>query len=557
MHSYQGLFWEHWNQSRLWIVGAASFLLLMTLSVWLNHDWIMREFRNDPFELDKFAWVVGFTAVGLMFVNYRVREVNLYFPRRQFALPCRTMPIVLSHLIFKTLAAAGLGLLIALYHRVLLEEPFSFLPVYLFVAMVAAAQALAILAAFAGPWMALGAGAFAGLSAFGLYLVLKNNGPTIDPEAVRWVSGGMFAMGWAASLTLAPLARRGAGFSRGQGRDGATAKARAQSWVPVSIVWEFRSQSWAHAWYEWRRVVCWVPRVGAPASILCVVMLLSGEGEFSLMLFVSLVAIPAVMCSYFLFRLTPAESRFLLARPGAFQALVDGKLLAALSGTSATVALAVVVLEIMAIGVRDHGGDVAINWHTDFWILYPMAAASLWIALTSTPVFVAGMGLWFVFGILVIAPIAGLASLSLPLAWVYGLLAAAVGVVGLRRLQRRGVPVPWELGLVIPVFLPSSLAWWINGDELRFVGEYISFQLQIAFLVPLLLLWAGLIFAWRIGVVTGRRVAGVALTHFLTCVLVAAGLSVEGGTPEVFWWIAACFAPLVWVPLALRMQQYR
>jgi hypothetical protein len=117
MHTYQGLFWEHWNQSRLWIIGAASFLLLMTLSVWLNHDWIMREFRNDPFELDKFAWVVGFTAVGLMFVNYRVREVNLYFPRRQFALPCRTMPIVLSHLVFKTLAAAGLGLLIALVPR--------------------------------------------------------------------------------------------------------------------------------------------------------------------------------------------------------------------------------------------------------------------------------------------------------------------------------------------------------------------------------------------------------------------------------------------------------
>lgn len=557
MHTYQGLFWEHWNQSRLWIIGAASFLLMMTLSVWLNHDWIMRHSSNDPFELDKFAWVVGFTAVGLMFVNYRVREVNLYFPRRQFALPCRTMPIVLSHLVFKTLAAAGLGLLIALYHRVLLEEPFSFLPVYLFVALVAVAQALGILASFAGPWMALGAGAFAGLSAFGFYLVLYNYGPTSDPEAVRWTSGGMFALGWVASLTLAPLARRGAGFSRGQGRDRATAKARAHSWIPVSIVWNFRSPVWAHAWHEWRRVVCWVPRVAAPVTVLCVVMLLKGEGEFALLVLFSLVAIPTVLCSYFLFRLTPAESRFLLARPGMFHALVDGKLLAALTGTIATTALAGLALVIAAEWTHGRGGGASAIWHTDFWFLYPMAAAALWIALTSTPVFIAGMGLWFVFGILIIAPIAGLVSLFLPLALVYGLLVAVAGVVGLRRLQRRGVPVPWEFGLVLLVFLPSSLAWWINGDELRFVGEYISFDLQMAFLAPLLLLWAGLSFARRIGVVTWKRAARVVLAHFLSCMIVATYLYLEGGSPEVFWWIAACFAPLVWVPLALRMQYYR
>lgn len=557
MHTYQCLFWEHWNQSRLWIIGAASFLLLMTLSVWLNHDWIMREFRNDPFELDKFAWVVGFTAVGLMFVNYRVREVNLYFPRRQFALPCRTMPIVLSHLVFKTLAAAALGLLIALYHRVLLEELFSLLPVYLFVALVAVAQALGILASFAGPWTAVGAGALAGLSAFGLYLALDDSGPMSDPEAVRWVSGGMIALGWAGSLTLAPLARRGASIARGQGRDRATPRARAQSWMPVSIAWEFRSPSWAHAWHEWRRVVCWVPRVTAPASILCVVLLLKGEGAFALLVLVSLVAIPAVLCSYFLFRLTPAESRFLLARPGMFQALVDGKLLAALTGTIATIALAGLALAIAVEWAPARGGGASAIWRTDLWFLYPMAAAALWIALTSTPVFTAGMGLWFVFGILVIAPIAGLASLFLPLAWVYGLLAAVVGVVGLRRLQRRGVPVPWEFGLVILVFLPSSLAWWINGDELRFVGESISFQLQIAFLAPLLLLWAGLSFARRIGVVTWKRAERVLLAHFLVCMIVATYLYLEGGAPDCFWWIAACFAPVIWLPLAVRLQRYR
>ena len=132
-----------------------------------------------------------------------------------------------------------------------------------------------------------------------------------------------------------------------------------------------------------------------------------------------------------------------------------------------------------------------------------------------------------------------------------------VGVVGLRRLQRRGVPVPWEFGLVILVFLPSSLAWWINGNELRFVGEAISFQLQIAFLAPLLLLWAGLSFAWRIGVVTWKRAARVVLAHFLVCMIIATYLYLEGGAPDVFWWVAACFAPVVWVPLAVRMQQYR
>lgn len=286
-------------------------------------------------------------------------------------------------------------------------------------------------------------------------------------------------------------------------------------------------------------------------------MLLKGEGEFALLVLFSLVAIPTVLCSYFLFRLTPAEARFLLARPGMFHALVDGKLLAALAATVATTALAGLALVIAAEWTHGRGGGASAIWHTDFWFLYPMAAAALWIALTSTPVFIAGMGLWFVFGILVIAPIAGLASLFLPLALVYGLLVAVAGVVGLRRLQRRGVPVPWEFGLVLLVFLPSSLAWWINGDELRFVGEYISFDLQMAFLAPLLLLWAGLSFARRIGVVTWKRASRVVLAHFLSCMIVATYLYLEGGSPEVFWWIAACFAPLVWVPLALRMQYYR
>ena len=30
MHTMQGLFWEHWRQSRLWIVGSGAALLLMT-----------------------------------------------------------------------------------------------------------------------------------------------------------------------------------------------------------------------------------------------------------------------------------------------------------------------------------------------------------------------------------------------------------------------------------------------------------------------------------------------------------------------------------------------
>ena len=158
MHTMQGLLWEQWRQNRLWIVASGAFLLMMTFGVWLNQAWILRHFRNDPFELNMLAWIIGITAIGLLFVDQRLREVTLQFPRRQFALPCGTLALVASHLLFKSLIAVALAVLIAFYHSVLFAQPQSFfMTIMILLALVAVTQALLLAAIFGVVTLLVGA----------------------------------------------------------------------------------------------------------------------------------------------------------------------------------------------------------------------------------------------------------------------------------------------------------------------------------------------------------------------------------------------------------------
>ena len=567
MHTMQGLLWEQWRQSRLWIVASGAFLIMMTFGVWMNHDWIMRHSSNDPFELDKLAWIIGFTAIGLLFVNQRIREVTLQFPRRQFVLPCGTLSLVASHLLFKSLIAVVLGGLIAFYHSVLFAQPQpAYLAIALLLALVASVQALVMLAAIFGPWQAIITGGATAGAALYVYFYLNEAWRLEHSEAAAFTSLVLIAAGWSVSLACGPAAR--------YGRAGSRAGAGMSAWGggrivprlarPVEIQWVFTAPLWAQCWYEWRQVLVWVPRVLAPSALLCSLVGLTGETEFALVMLLACSVAAASTCSYFLLRVTPADARFLLARPEGGRVLADGKLLSALvtalAGTAVTGT--VIVLSILAAEFLGERNAAEFMVDTLPWFLL-LQAAIIWIALTSAPIYLAGMVLWVAVGLPVVVPLTGLGSSDLAVfafGWIYLAVLFALAWAAVRWLWSKRIPIPWELGLVALTLLPEFLLY-VNYP-LPYV-EWTRIDQRIGFLAPLFLLLGGLLFSRRIGLISGRRVTRTLLGYLfvLVVVLMAIRSGVEAGpitaSDVVFWWIAACFAPAVWVPLAVRLQRFR
>ncbi len=568
MHTMQGLLWEQWRQSRLWIVGTCAFLAMLIAAVALYRPWLLAQFHGDTFPLDKFAWAIGFTLIGMLFVDQRMRDVSLYFPGRLFALPCRTLPLVASQLLYKSAIAILLGTLIALYHWMLLDQARpSALAVLLFLAMVAVSQALVLLATIASAWTAVGAGGLWLGAVLGTVYALQEFLDLSESGASAVAASASTALGWGLALAWGPAARHGVGercktFLTYENR---TISVRLPQ--PIRFQWDFTSPAWAHTWYEWRRVTVWTVRVVVPASGVLTLLALWGVNEDLALLSVYGIALAAASsCSYFLLRVSPSERRFLLAQPRGEAALVNGKLLAALfaslGGTllSACVMLLLCLLAILFGQVRMGSevlGGVA--------VLSIYMAGLLWIGLTSAPIYLLAFMAGSILAFCLTAPI----SLALGLG-VNEFLVAAVSctVVALllyaawRGLRARGIPIPWELSLALLALAPAYF-------ELirRYIHVESPFTLrpdeQVSLLLPLFLLFGALLFARRIGLISRVRamttLAGHALFSVAFLALYLAGFQMGPLTEldTVFWWIAACFAPLIWVPLSLRMQYYR
>jgi hypothetical protein len=149
---------------------------------------------------------------------------------------------------------------------------------------------------------------------------------------------------------------------------------------------------------------------------------------------------------------------------------------------------------------------------------------------------------------------------------VVGVVASAVAVslafVVWRGLRARGIPIPWELSLAQLAFAPPWLTLMLPYVH---VGSPFTLRPdeQVGLLLPLFSLFGGLLFARRIGLISSTRaaatLAGHALVSVLFFALYAAGFSLGPLTEldTVFFLIAACFAPVIWLPLAVRMQRYR
>lgn len=576
MHAVRGLIWEQWRQSRYWIVGSSAFLLMLTGGVALNRAWIADHFHGH-FELENLAWVIGFTAIGLLFVNQRLREVTLNFPRRQFALPCRTVPLVASHLLYKSGIAVLLGALIALYHWVLLEQDGpSVLPVVLFLALVAATQAVVMLAAILGPWRAVGAGVATGAGALFFFYALEEQLHLSEGDAAVATALGLTVFGWAGALACGPAARHGRrgerrersglpGFSLG----GNTVSLRLAQ--PVVIRWDFSAPLWAQCWYEWRRVLVWVPRIVLPSvAVLSLNLLRGGNANgITLPLLFATCSATAFACSYFLLRVSPSEGRFLFAQPESERALADGKLLSALATAVLTTAMtAVIALLAAALATLFNEERMADSILQALPAIAVAQAALLWVTLTSAPVYLAGFIVWIALVIAVAAPVAGLAEWTehfMIVGAIYAAVLAGLLFAALRWLRAKKVPIPWEAGLVALAGL-YEIGTRILVVDFVFdpdLFEISTFDGRIGFLCPLFLLLGGLLFARRIGLISRRRLVAVVAAHLVVCALfiglIASGarLSLLTEADTVFWWVAACFAPVVWVPLAVRLQRYR
>jgi hypothetical protein len=280
MHAIHGLLWEQWRQSRYWVIGTCAFLLMLMAALARFRPWIMTQFYDDPFPLGAFAWVIGFTLLGMLFVNQRMRDISLVFPGRLFTLPCRTMPLVASQLLYKSGIAVLLGGLVALYHGLLLDqESPSALPIYLYLALVAILQALVLIARVAGAWSAIGAGTAGAFLLAGFFHFLEAGWGFAWDEAAPVVSLVAAAAGWCVALACGPAARHGVRKER-------EARIRFENGTlslhllqPVTLHKNFSSPTWAHAWYEWRRVTVWPLRAVLPVVAMLTFYALSGGGE--------------------------------------------------------------------------------------------------------------------------------------------------------------------------------------------------------------------------------------------------------------------------------------
>lgn len=569
MHAIHGLLWEQWRQSRYWVIGTTAFLILLTGGVWFNRPWIMDEFHNDPFVLDRFAWMVAFTALGLLFINYRIHDVSLQFPRRQFALPCRTLPLMACHLVYKSAIAVLLGGLISAYQWVLMEQAQpSALPIALFLALVAVAQALIMLGALFGPWTGMALGLASAPFTLLLYYALGDVA-VLGEDRGAYVTAVVVALiGWAVSLACAPATRHGRRENPATtprwAYDGTTLSVRIPR--PVVLQWNFSSPVWAQCWYEWRRVLVWVPRVIAPALVLWGLGLAYGNyvswGPWATLVPLGVGASVVFACSYFLLRVSQSEGRFLLAQPGGERALVDGKLLSCLVSALIASAIAVTLLIGIAFLAATFGASYLLG-EAHIWI--PMTAvgffALVWVGLTSTPFYAAALVTGVTLGFGVMTPFTVVAGLGIhPYAAVAftTLVVAALCVAAWRTLRARGIPLPWELSFVLLAFAPQLLSLILFFHLPYRWGDGLT-----GFLAPLGLVLGGLVFARRIDLISRRRSIVVFSVHLIVAAWFVA--LIWGSEPwgpftdayTVFWWIAACFAPIIWVPLAVRLQRYR
>jgi hypothetical protein len=188
-------------------------------------------------------------------------------------------------------------------------------------------------------------------------------------------------------------------------------------------------------------------------------------------------------------------------------------------------------------------------------------AGLLWIALTSAPIYFLAVLAGWILAFCFIAPV----SLALALGadeWLVATTCCIVVVLLLfaawRGLRARGIPIPWELGLVLLAFMPEFLRR-AGVLELGMQGELRD---TIPLFFPLLLLLGGLLFARRTGLISWKRVVITMLAcllvtrGFIVLVLSGAQLGPLTEPDAIFFWIAACFAPVVWIPLSVRLQRH-
>lgn len=568
MHPIHGLLWEQWRQTRYWVIGTCAFPLMLTSAVARYRPWILAQFYDDTFPLGAFAWVIGFTLLGMLFVNQRMRDISLVFPGRLFTLPCGTMPLVASQLLYKSAVAILLGGLISVYQWLLLDqEGPSALAIYLYLALVAVVQALVLFARVAGAWPTLGASAVGAFLVVALFDFLESDWGFAWDEAAPFVSLAAVAAGWCVALACGPTARHGVRKEREARLSFENGTISLRLVQPVTFRKNFTSPAWAHAWYEWRRVCVWPLRAVLPVTTLLTLYALSGGDEDMALLSLYAFGLAAASaCGYFLFRVTPAERRFFLAQPGGEAALVNGKLIAALLSSLSTAAMAALVLTTLSVSAIFFGQGGMGREILHFLPVFSITLAGLlWIALTSAPTYLIVMVSTSTAGLLFVTPMSLVVTLGVN-EFVVGVIASAVAVslafLAWRRLRARGIPIPWELSLALLAFGPAWLSMMLPYYHLDSPFSLRQDE-QVGVLLPLFSLFGGLLFARRIGIISGTRAAAALTGYALASVLFLSMYALnfrQGPLTEldtIFYFVAACFAPVIWMPLAVRLQRYR
>lgn len=572
MHAMRGLLWEQWRQSRYWVLCTCVFLIVLTGVVALGRPWLLRMFGPDFSALDTLAWVVGFTLLGMLFVNQRMGDITLHFPGRLFALPCRTNAVVTSQLLYKSGIAVLLGALIAIFHCVLLsQERPSLHPIILFLALVSGVQGLVLLATVRDTRSALCWGTLAGGLCLTVIYSLQEVLHLSEDAAIYVAASAMTGLGWLVALACGPGARQ-CGRAETSGKsalsmDGAVSRELSR---PVFYIGAFSSPAWAQCWYAWRRTVVWVPRILLPATLLWTLGALGAIQSYWVELSANIAsaaaAITLTACTYFLLWISPAERRFVLALPGGEKAIADGKLLAAglaslFVGGVALISGIVCIATFTYLSPHRFSADALPHF---VWLLF-LTGIGIWITLTSTPFYlmatVAAVGL-FCLLYAVTVPIGLLLKLGVSdnvavMLWIFAVTALIFALW--RGLRARQLPMPWEAGLGLLAFGPDIIHM-LFAIDLNFpirIGDQISLRL------PFFLLLGGLLFARRVGLVSWRRLGIALLGHVAMsalCLIPIANyirFGIFTDSDYIFYLIAACFAPVIWVPLAVRMQRYR
>lgn len=570
MPAMRGLLWEQWRQSRFWILGTCAFLILLTGLVALKRPWLLWAVDQNVAALDTLVWVVGFTLLGLLFGNEGPGDITLHFPGRLFALPCRTSTLVASQLLYKSAVAVLVGGLVAIYRWMLLDQDLpSPQPIILFLGLVSGVQGLILLAAVRGARSALRWGALAGGAGLALIYGLQAVFHLSEDGAASVTVVAIAGLGWLVSLACGPGARQGGHIGSDVAYRWGTVGSR---FLPGTELRHraFSSPAWANCWYEWRRGVIWVPRVLLPATGIWMLGTLGANPSYwtalSADIAIAATAVTVIGCTYCLLRVSPRERHFRLTRPGGEKAVADGKLLAAglaslLVGGAAMVAGLIGLLVFVASSPHPFSTSRIPEY---VWTLF-LLGAGIWIALTSTPFYLIGMVTAVaLFGLLyaLVVPIGALVELGVRdnvavMLWIFAVTALIFSLW--RGLRARQLPMPWEAGLGLLAFGPDVVRMHFEVD-LDFpiqIGDQISLRL------PFFLLLGGLLFARRARLISWRRL-GIALLGdvvisalFLIPIENYIRLGVFTNSDYIFFLIAACFAPVVWVPLALRMQYYR